>query len=177
MVQSSRTASRSAVSTCCRLSLLVSASHYAVCPVSLLQHKILADHGAARAHPPVWFSDFTMLDDGTKTTIAEDSPFRTYMDINLKPIDPDPRIPDRPIDIYENHPWKHPGKAPVWSPCGIGGGNPRGCFVPGTQTPTPCPAGAASHGKDARFFEFPDVKTTVWKIGGIAETAWQVNAK
>jgi hypothetical protein len=123
---------------------------------------------------PVWFSDFTMLDDGTKTTVAEDSPFRTYMDINIHPIVPE--YPDKPIDIYENHPWKHPGKAPVWSPCGIGGGNPRGCYVPGTTTPTPCPAGAESHGKDARFFEFPDVKTTVWKIGGIAETAWQVNA-
>ena len=43
----------------------------------------------------MWFSDFTMLDDGVKTTLAEDSPFRTYADINLRPIDPDPRVPVR----------------------------------------------------------------------------------
>ena len=122
----------------------------------------------------MWFSDFTMLDDGVKTTLAEDSPLRTYLDINIHALDP--QAPDAPIDIYGNHPWKHPGKAPVWSPCGIGGGNPRGCFQPGTQNPIPCPAGAANKGPDARFFAFPDVKTTVWKLGGVAETAWQVNA-
>ena len=83
------------------------------------------------------------------------------MDINIKPIDPDPRVPDEPIDIYGMHPWHHPGRAPVWSPCGIGGGNPRGCFVPGTSTPQKCPEGASQNGPDARYFPFPDVKTTV----------------
>ena len=98
------------------------------------------------------------------------------MDINIKPIDPDPKVPDEPIDIYTMHPWHHPGRAPVWSPCGIGGGNPRGCFKPGTNIPTPCPEGAAQNGPDARYFPFPDVKTTVWKKGGVAETAWNVVA-
>lgn len=63
----------------------------------------------------MWFSDFSELDDGVKTTIAEDSPLRTYMDINIHSLYP--QAPDKPIDIYGNHPWKHPGKAPVWSPC------------------------------------------------------------
>ena len=68
------------------------------------------------------------------------------MDINLKPLYPDnPQVPDAPIDIYTDHPWKHPGKAPVWSPCGIGGGNPRGCFDYDGK-PKPCDAGADSHG-------------------------------
>ena len=106
-------------------------------------------------------SDYTLLEDGTTETITGDSPLRTYMDINIKPIDPDPRVPDEPIDIYGMHPWHHPGRAPVWSPCGIGGGNPRGCFVPGTSTPQKCPEGASQNGPDARYFPFPDVKTTV----------------
>jgi hypothetical protein len=80
----------------------------------------------------MWFSDYTMLDDGVDRTLTPD--MRTYMDINIKPIDPDPRVPDEPIDIYERHPWRHPGKAPVWSPCGIGGGNPHGCYKPGTRS-------------------------------------------
>jgi hypothetical protein len=60
----------------------------------------------------MWFSDATSLDSSIKATLAEDSPFRTYYDINLKPVakmfDPsDPgAIPDKPIDMYEGHPWK-----------------------------------------------------------------------
>ena len=112
----------------------------------------------------MWFSDATTLDASTNTTLAEDSPFRTYMDINLKPLYPDnPQVPDAPIDIYTDHPWKHPGKAPVWSPCGIGGGDPRGCFDGSfPPKPIPCPAGAVPNGPDARFFPFPDPKMTIW---------------
>ena len=61
----------------------------------------------------MWFSDATSLDSSIKTSIAEDSPFRTYYDINLKPIaklvDPsDPgAVPDTPVDIYTGHPWKY----------------------------------------------------------------------
>eukprot|EP01050_Picozoa_sp_SAG11_P017500 SAG11_NODE_2530_length_3250_cov_2.524913_6_plen_106_part_00 len=61
----------------------------------------------------MWFSDYTLLDDGTNQTIFGDSPLRTYMDINIKPIDPDPKVPDAPIDLYGMHPWRHPGRAPV----------------------------------------------------------------
>ena len=50
-------------------------------------------------------SDFTLLEAGTTETITGDSPLRTYMDINIKPIDPDPKVPDAPIDIYGMHPW------------------------------------------------------------------------
>ena len=152
----------------------------------------------ALTEPALRGSDYTLLEDGTTETITGDSPLRTYMDINIKPIDPDPRVPDEPIDIYGMHPWHHPGRAPVWSPCGIGGGNPRGCFVPGTSTPQKCPEGASQNGPDARYFPFPDVKTTVCehsigcsrivqrgrsrsrcnagKKGGVAETAWNVVA-
>ena len=31
------------------------------------------------------------------------------------------------VDLYKRNPWKHPGSAPVFSPCGILGGNPNGC--------------------------------------------------
>jgi hypothetical protein len=54
------------------------------------------------------------------------------MDIDLAWFGPEypggPNFPDKPIDIYTNHPWKHPGKAPIWSPCGIGGGVLSGQF-------------------------------------------------
>ena len=62
--------------------------------------------------PALRGSDYTLLEDGTTETITGDSPLRTYMDINIKPIDPDPRVPDEPIDIYGMHPWHHPGRAP-----------------------------------------------------------------
>ena len=136
----------------------------------------------------MWFADDTMIDGDVPETLADDSPLRTYLDIPLHPRDPaspchDPmtfqgaeectealKNPAEKFDMYHRHPWKHPGKAPVWSPCGIGGGNPRGCFDYEGK-PKPCDAGAASHGPDARFFPFADVKTTVWKMGGVSGTS------
>lgn len=61
----------------------------------------------------MWFSDATSLDSSIKPTIEDDSPFRTYYDINLKPLAPviDPSdpgsVPDKPVDIYAGHPWKY----------------------------------------------------------------------
>lgn len=49
----------------------------------------------------MWFSDFTMLPDGVEETINGTSPLRTYMDINIHPLDA--RFPDEPIDIYHKY--------------------------------------------------------------------------
>ena len=67
---------------------------------------------------------------------------------------------DGNLDARDGNPQ---GKAPVWSPCGIGGGDPRGCFDGSfPPKPIPCPAGAVPNGPDARFFPFPDPKMTIW---------------
>eukprot|EP00662_Eupelagonemidae_sp_cell21_P009281 gene9281-65972_t len=36
------------------------------------------------------------------------------MDFNFHPLYP--AYPDRPIDLWGRNPWRHPGKAPIWSP-------------------------------------------------------------
>ena len=42
-----------------------------------------------------------MLPDGVEETINGTSPLRTYMDINIHPLDA--RFPDEPIDIYHKY--------------------------------------------------------------------------
>ena len=94
--------------------------------------------------------------------LAEDSPFRTYMDINLKPLYPDnPQVPDAPIDIYTDHPWKHPGSARL-SPCGIGGGDPRGCFDGSFPPCHPVPGRRRPQRPGRPLLPFPDPKMTIW---------------
>jgi len=73
-----------------------------------------------------------------------------------------------------NHPWFAPGAAPVWSPCGISGGNPEGCPT-GDQTHRDCPGGGYAHGIDARMLQ-GNKQPTVWKAGDIVEVAWAVRA-
>ena len=36
-------------------------------------------------------------------------------------------IPEYDVDVYEHNPWRSPGSAPIFSPCGVAGGNPNGC--------------------------------------------------
>eukprot|EP00931_Biecheleriopsis_adriatica_P023657 TRINITY_DN14893_c0_g1_i1.p1 TRINITY_DN14893_c0_g1~~TRINITY_DN14893_c0_g1_i1.p1 ORF type:complete len:523 (-),score=94.84 TRINITY_DN14893_c0_g1_i1:137-1705(-) len=110
----------------------------------------------------------------------------------------DPTIPDHPIggigdslvtykhscigETYEGHPscdwtkrnpWRHPGSASVDSPCGIGGGNPRGC--PEGAPESLCQGGGYSFGKDAR--KLPgNYQPEVWEVGSEVEVAWGIEA-
>ena len=89
-----------------------------------------------------------------------------------------PTYPDR-------NPWMAPGTAPLFSPCGIAGGNPlgiQGCdykttsdgkVVPGTEF---CTWGGYSFGPDARDLEWPDAVFTEWERGGTAEVGWAIKA-
>ena len=71
-----------------------------------------------------------------------------------------------PINPARN-PWMAPGTAPVFSPCGWGGGNPEGCGgVPYGQE---CPGGGYSVGYDSRSVIWNDTVTTEWIRGGAAE--------
>jgi len=74
-----------------------------------------------------------------------------------------------PINPARN-PWMAPGTAPVFSPCGWGGGNPEGCGgVPFGQE---CPGGGYSVGFDSRSVVWNDTVTTEWMRGSAAEVGW-----
>ena len=67
------------------------------------------------------------------------------------------------------------GTAPVYSSCGIDGGNPAGCPF-GAKTPEGCAGGGYAFGPDARNFTFNDVVKTSWKAGSVQNVAWGVTA-
>lgn len=77
------------------------------------------------------------------------------------------------LDIYKHNPWRAPGNAPVVDACGLAGGTPWtqnvsewGDYVPTTH---------ASHGYyGSKLAAMPN--GVVWKIGGTAETIWQIRA-
>jgi len=54
----------------------------------------------------------------------------------------DTHIPEKPVTpswmlanpgIRNDNPWQAPGTAPVFSPCGVNGGNPKGCLLEKTS--------------------------------------------
>jgi len=82
--------------------------------------------------------------------------------------------------LIERNPWNAPGSSPVFSGCGIAGGNPLGCpegapMLPG-QDCGGVYKGGYSYGPRAEDFEFADVVTTEWKRGELAEVGWGMNA-
>lgn len=106
----------------------------------------------------LWYNNWTVIP-GEATL---DPQLRTYRDEN---------------NYFEKNPWRSPGSAPVFSPCGVGGGNPLGCpegesYSPGQY----CPGGGYAFGPNAQDYEFPDVMTTEWKLGSVVEAAWAIVA-
>lgn len=77
-------------------------------------------------------------------------------------------------DWTRTHPWRAPGTAPVFSPCGIDGGNPEGCPV-GNPSGAGCAAGGYGHGPDGRSLK-GNTKPTVWAAGSVQEVAWGIVA-
>merc|ERR550525_140500 len=83
------------------------------------------------------------------------------------------------VDIFEHNPWRSPGSAPIFSPCGVGGGNPNGCPEGGPhpeEGELNCPGGGYSHGPKAEDVTFPGVVTTDWALGSSQEVAWGITA-
>ena len=76
--------------------------------------------------------------------------------------------------LLQTHPWRHPGSAPVFSPCGVAGGNPDGCPVGGPEGE--CPGGGFGYGPRAEDIGWEDIVTTEWTAGGVAEVGWGIIA-
>merc|ERR1712018_297073 len=77
----------------------------------------------------------------------------------------------------ERNPWMAPGSAPVFSGCGVAGGNPLGCPEGTPERPgQDCGGeykGGYSYGPRAEDFEFRDVLITEWKRGQVVTAGWQ----
>ena len=102
----------------------------------------------------MWFTNYTFID---KPTLFNPT-YRTY---------PHVEHPDR----MRNNPWFAPGSAHVDDPCGVAGGNLRGCIG------GPCMKNTYAYGARATDFKFHyQVKETEWTRGGIAEVAWGIVA-
>jgi len=104
----------------------------------------------------------------------------------------DTHIPDKPVNpswmlasprIRNDNPWQAPGTAPVFSPCGVSGGNPRGCLAgkdlrpKGSRCPLDFDNGAWTYGKKQEKYKFPNSTTTSWKRGSVQEVAWLSGGK
>lgn len=77
------------------------------------------------------------------------------------------------------NPWRAPGRAHVWSPCGINGGNPYGCPMGDENSRgKQCPGGGTGWGADAAA----DVDlqnaaaTTDVAAGQVLEVGWGIRA-
>ena len=77
-------------------------------------------------------------------------------------------------DWSRKNPWRAPGSAPVFSPCGFDGGNPKGCPV-GNPSKEGCGGGGYGHGPDGRSLK-GNTKPEVWYAGGVAEVVWGLSA-
>ena len=76
-------------------------------------------------------------------------------------------------DVAMDHtPWRAPGFAPVYDPCGIASGVPAG-VNPGPINPPPIGIKQGLSMQDLP--ELPDVKTR-WPAGSIQDVAWAINA-
>jgi len=112
----------------------------------------------------MWFTNNTQIP-GEPTL---DESLRTYHNMTVF---------DMSIDFTRQHPWRSPGAAPVFSPCGVAGGNPNGCPVGApAKEGVDCPGGGFSYGPYAEKFNFSDVQVTEWRAGEIVEAAWGIIA-
>lgn len=81
------------------------------------------------------------------------------------------RVPDENKVLHT--PWRAPGSAPIYSPCGVSGGNPDGCGAPKCGQKF----GGYGHGLRAEEVEFVHpIYVTNWTRGDIVEVAWSIYA-
>jgi len=133
-----------------------------------------------------WYSNYTFIPG--EPTIPPLSPLMTYKDACMDGLGtaaccnapcntPSMQGKGQPCegcDWSRTHPWRAPGTAPVFSPCGFDGGNPKGCPV-GNPSQKGCGGGGYGHGPDGRSLK-GNTKPEVWTAGGEAEVAWGVTA-
>ena len=73
-------------------------------------------------------------------------------------------------DWTRYNPWRAPGRAPTFGPCGMAGGGRQSGVESGEYNMTAF-AKQGDLGTD-----LPEVHAAVWKAGGTAETAWYIRA-
>ena len=76
-------------------------------------------------------------------------------------------------------PWHAPGTAPIFSPCGNAGGNPRGCTNNEHEKFGDCcgvACGSYAFGRNAEEYSWPDAPITEWKAGSFQEVTWYASA-
>ena len=74
----------------------------------------------------------------------------------------------------QTNPWRKPGSAPVFSGCGVAGGNPDGC--PPGGPPGDCPGGGFAYGPAAENVTFKDAVTSKWRAGSVETVGWGIVA-
>lgn len=120
--------------------------------------------GACASNGCRFFSNYTFIEE---PTIGRDSPLRTELDF----------VPEDG-DWTQSFPWRAPGRAPVFSPCGIAGGNPNGCG--GSDVCVECDEDG--HCAGGGYANGPDMRTlnqgivTHWPRGGVVEVGWSMAA-
>merc|ERR1712121_102140 len=79
---------------------------------------------------------------------------------------------------HGKNPWYAPGTAPVHSPCGTYGGNPRGCQPDREEKYGDCcvrdRCGGFALGPNAEDLDWPEAAVTTWVAGSVQEVAWYV---
>jgi len=146
--------------------------------------------GGSQIMSLAWFMNWTYTPDGVNATLlvpsSEEDLSTSKRGVGIKRNKG--KIETRDWQGTTRHPWMAPGTAPVDSPCGILGGNKRGCFqgVYGvytklSDTQSSCGGGGTDDAEDsmteesfANYFKSPT--TTYWRAGQIAETSWGVIA-
>ena len=81
--------------------------------------------------------------------------------------------------INNRTPWHAPGRAPIFSPCGNAGGNPRGCKEDEHEKFGDCcgvACGAYAFGRNAEEYQWPNAPTTEWIAGSSQEVTWYASA-
>jgi len=88
------------------------------------------------------------------------------------------KIPHK-SDGQANNPWHAPGTAPIFSPCGVAGGNPEGCTGQEHEKFGDCcgdNCGGYSLGENAEEYPWPNAPVTEWKAGSYQEVSWFTSA-
>jgi len=88
-----------------------------------------------------WFTNYTFI--SGEPTLPEE--MRSWTDIV---------IGGYHVDYTKTNPWRAPGSAPIYSPCGVAGGNPEGCPVGEGEIGDNCPGGGFAYGPDAVNVDF-----------------------
>ena len=114
-----------------------------------------------------WFTNATFL--RTPPSIAQGSPLRTFADVGSN-------------DWTARNPWRAPGTAAVFSPCGTEGGNPLGCVRTGgnasdARDRVPCSTddGGFGFGADGRSLGGSGI-TTSWVQGAVVEVGFSLRS-